>query len=72
MAVVGTLSIGALYLIGIPGALFLGVFTGLVCFIPVGSGSYSHCRTKFLKRPMLAVASMDYKEKVAFPPTSRW
>jgi hypothetical protein len=35
MAVVGTLSIGALYLIGIPGALFLGVFTGLVCFIPL-------------------------------------
>jgi predicted PurR-regulated permease PerM len=35
MAVVGTLSIGALYLIGIPGALFLGVFTELVYFIPL-------------------------------------
>jgi predicted PurR-regulated permease PerM len=35
MAVIGTLSIGALYLIGIPRALFLGVFTELVCFIPL-------------------------------------
>ena len=35
MAIVGVLSIGALYLIGLPGALFLGIFTGLVCFIPL-------------------------------------
>ncbi len=34
MAIVGVLSIGALYLIGIPGALFLGLFTGLVEFVP--------------------------------------
>jgi predicted PurR-regulated permease PerM len=35
MAVTGALSIVALYLIGVPGALFLGLFTGLVCFIPL-------------------------------------
>jgi predicted PurR-regulated permease PerM len=35
MAVIGTLSTAALYLIGVPGALFLGIFTGLVCFIPL-------------------------------------
>jgi predicted PurR-regulated permease PerM len=35
MAIVGVLSIGALYFIGIPGALFLGLLTGLVCFIPL-------------------------------------
>jgi predicted PurR-regulated permease PerM len=35
MAIVGALSIGALHAIGVPGALFLGVFTGLVCFIPL-------------------------------------
>ncbi len=35
MAIVGALSIAALYLIGIPGALFLGIFTGLVCFVPL-------------------------------------
>jgi predicted PurR-regulated permease PerM len=35
MTIVAVLSIGALYLIGIPGALFLGLLTGLVCFIPL-------------------------------------
>jgi predicted PurR-regulated permease PerM len=34
MAVVGGLSIGALYAIGIPGALFLGLFAGLISFVP--------------------------------------
>ncbi len=34
MAIVGVLSIGALYLIGVPGALFLGLFTGLIEFVP--------------------------------------
>jgi predicted PurR-regulated permease PerM len=34
MAIVGVLSTTALYLIGIPGALFLGIFTGLIEFIP--------------------------------------
>jgi predicted PurR-regulated permease PerM len=34
MAVVGGLSIAALYTIGIPGALFLGLFAGLVSFVP--------------------------------------
>lgn len=34
MAIVGALSVGALYLIGIPGAFFLGVFTGLLEFVP--------------------------------------
>ncbi|MGB3632628.1 MAG: AI-2E family transporter [Rubrobacteraceae bacterium] len=35
MTVVGLLSIGALYLIGVPGALLLGVFSGLVAFVPI-------------------------------------
>lgn len=35
MTVIGILSTAALYLIGVPGALFLGVFTGLVCFVPL-------------------------------------
>ncbi|CAN5593267.1 AI-2E family transporter [soil metagenome] len=35
MAVVGLLSTVALYLIGIPGALLLGVFSGLVAFVPI-------------------------------------
>ncbi len=35
MAIVGVISVGAPYLIGIPGALFLGLLTGLVCFIPL-------------------------------------
>jgi predicted PurR-regulated permease PerM len=35
MAIVGVLSVGALLIIGIPGALFLGLFTGLVYFIPL-------------------------------------
>lgn len=35
MAVVGALSAAALYLIGIPGALLLGVFSGLVAFVPL-------------------------------------
>lgn len=34
MAIVGALSVGALYLIGIPGAIFLGIFSGLVEFVP--------------------------------------
>ncbi len=34
MAIVGVLSIAALYIIGIPGALFLGVLTGLLAFVP--------------------------------------
>ena len=35
MTIAAVLSVGALYLIGIPGALFLGLLTGLVCFIPL-------------------------------------
>lgn len=35
MFVVGILSTVALYLIGIPGALFLGIFSGLVAFVPL-------------------------------------
>ncbi len=35
MAIVGVLSTVALYLIGIPGALFLGIFSGLVSFVPL-------------------------------------
>lgn len=35
MAVIGLLSTTALYLIGIPGALFLGIFSGLVAFVPI-------------------------------------
>jgi len=35
MAVVGALSTAVLYAIGVPGALFLGIFTGLVCFVPL-------------------------------------
>jgi predicted PurR-regulated permease PerM len=34
MAIVGALSMGALYLIGIPGAIFLGIFSGIVEFVP--------------------------------------
>ncbi len=34
MAVVGALSILALYVIGVPGALSLGIFAGLVSFVP--------------------------------------
>ena len=35
MVIVGLLSTVALYLIGIPGALLLGVFSGLVAFVPL-------------------------------------
>lgn len=35
MAVVGVLAAAALYLLGVPGALFLGVFSGLVAFVPI-------------------------------------
>ncbi len=35
MCVVGLLSTAALYLIGVPAALFLGVFSGLVAFVPI-------------------------------------
>ena len=35
MAIVGALSTVALYAIGVPGALFLGVFSGLVSFVPL-------------------------------------
>lgn len=35
MAVVGILSTVALYIIGVPGALLLGVFSGLVAFVPI-------------------------------------
>lgn len=35
MAVVGALAAVALYLIGLPGALFLGLFSGLVAFVPI-------------------------------------
>jgi predicted PurR-regulated permease PerM len=35
MVVVGALATGALYLIGIPGALYLGIFSGLVAFVPL-------------------------------------
>jgi len=34
MAIVGALSTVALYVIGIPGALLLGLFTGLISFVP--------------------------------------
>ncbi len=35
MIVLGVLSTAALYFIGVPGALFLGIFTGLICFVPL-------------------------------------
>ncbi len=35
MAIVGLLSTVALYVIGVPGALFLGIFSGLVSFVPL-------------------------------------
>jgi predicted PurR-regulated permease PerM len=35
MLVVGVLSTVALYVIGIPGALFLGIFSGLISFVPL-------------------------------------
>lgn len=35
MAVVGLLSTVALYIIGVPGALLLGIFSGLVAFVPI-------------------------------------
>ena len=35
MAIVGVLAAIALYIIGIPGALFLGLFSGLVAFVPL-------------------------------------
>lgn len=35
MAVVGALSTVALYIIGIPGALLLGIFSGVVAFVPI-------------------------------------
>lgn len=35
MTIVGLLSTAALYLIGVPGALFLGLFSGLVSFVPL-------------------------------------
>ena len=35
MVVVGVLAAVALYFIGVPGALFLGVFSGLVAFVPI-------------------------------------
>jgi predicted PurR-regulated permease PerM len=35
MAIVGLLSTVALYIIGVPGALFLGIFSGLVAFVPL-------------------------------------
>ncbi len=35
MLVVGVLSTIALYVIGVPGALFLGIFSGLVAFVPI-------------------------------------
>ena len=35
MVVVGVLAAIALYAIGVPGALFLGVFSGLVAFVPI-------------------------------------
>ncbi len=35
MLVVGALSTIALYVIGVPGALFLGIFSGLVAFVPI-------------------------------------
>jgi predicted PurR-regulated permease PerM len=34
MAIVGALSMSALYLIGIPGAIFLGIFSGIIEFVP--------------------------------------
>ncbi len=35
MAVVGILATVALYIIGVPGALLLGIFSGLVAFVPI-------------------------------------
>ncbi len=35
MVVVGALSTAALYVIGVPGALLLGIFSGLVAFVPL-------------------------------------
>ena len=35
MVIVGLLSAVALYLIGVPGALFLGLFSGLLAFVPI-------------------------------------
>lgn len=35
MVVVGVLAAIALYLLGVPGALFLGIFSGLVAFVPI-------------------------------------
>lgn len=35
MAIVGVLAAIALYIIGVPGALFLGIFSGLVAFVPL-------------------------------------
>ena len=35
MLVVSALSTIALYVIGVPGALFLGIFSGLVAFVPI-------------------------------------
>ena len=35
MTVIGVLSTIALYFIGVLGALFLGIFTGLPCFVPL-------------------------------------
>jgi predicted PurR-regulated permease PerM len=35
MVMIGLLSTLALYLIGVPGALFLGIFSGLVAFVPI-------------------------------------
>ncbi|MGB3681787.1 MAG: AI-2E family transporter [Rubrobacteraceae bacterium] len=35
MSIVGLLSTAALYLIGIPGALLLGVFSGVAAFVPI-------------------------------------
>ena len=35
MAVVGVLAAATLYLIGVPGALFLGIFSGLLAFVPI-------------------------------------
>ncbi len=35
MIIVGALSTVALYVIGVPGALFLGIFSGLVSFVPL-------------------------------------
>ncbi len=35
MVVVGILAAVSLYLIGVPGAIFLGIFSGLVAFVPI-------------------------------------